>query len=284
MQQICVLTDNSAQFPTASFLGHDLVNLIPLHIEINGQNFSGGQGIKAFDLPRSVQADLNPQVRPPTVEEFRNMYAYLGQRYEEIVVVLVSSHLTSAVDNALEAAGSLQGRLNIHVVDSQSVAIGLGLLVQEAAKAASEGIPGADIVRLIRGVIPHIYCMLCIPGLTYLEKSHVLGVAQALVGEKLGLMPLFIMDSGKLLAVQKARSARHLVDCLHEFVGEFAGLEHIAVMQGVPPYEQEVRSLRERFQLDFTEIPVSEHTISASLATLLGPNTLGIFVKELLPD
>jgi len=156
-------------------------------------------------------------------------------------------------------------------------------LVQEAAKAAADGVPGAEIVRIIRGLIPHIYCMLCIPGLTYLEKSDVLGLPQALVGEKLDLMPLFIMDSGKLLAVQKARSSRHLVDCLHEFVGEFAGLEHIAVMQGVPPYEQEVRSLRERFQLDFTDIPVSEHTISASLGTLLGPNTLGIFVKEFLP-
>ncbi len=283
MQHTCVLTDNSAQFPTASFPGHGLVNLIPLHVEVNGQLFKGGQGVKAHDLPRSVTVDLNPQVHPPSVDEFRNMYAYLGQRYEEIVVVLISSHLNHAVKNAMEAAGSLQGRLKIHVVDSQSVAVGLGLLVQEAAKAAEEGMLGADIVRLIRGLIPHIYCMLCIPGLTYLETSDDLGPAQALVGEKLGLMPLFIMDSGKLLAVQKARSARHLVDCLHEFVGEFAGLEHIAIMQGVPPYEQEVRSLRERFQLDFYDIPVSEHIISASLASLLGPYTLGVFVKELLP-
>jgi fatty acid-binding protein DegV len=93
-------------------------------------------------------------------------------------------------------------------------------------------------------------------------------------------MPLFVLEQGQLIATQKARSSRHLVDCMHEFVGEFDSLEHIAVVQGVPPFEQEVRSLRERFSLEFGAIPVSEHTIGPSLASLLGPRSLGLFVME----
>lgn len=280
MSKVCILTDNSAQFPTASFPGHNLVNLLPLHIMINESLYKEGQGIKAHDLPPSAFNDFHPVVLPPTIDEFRQMYAYLGQRYDEIVVLLLSAKLNSASTSAQEAAESMQGRIKIHVVDSQTMAIGLGLLVQVAAKAAEEGQPGAEIVRLLRGLLPHVYCMLCIPGLTFLQNIGVIGPAQAIVGEKLELMPLFIMDGGQLVAVQKARSARHLVDCLHEFVCEFGKLEHIAVMQGVPPYEQEVRALRERFGVDFADIPLSEHTISASMGSLLGPHSLGLFVME----
>ncbi len=245
-----------------------------------GSCIKEGQGLKAHDFPPSALNDYHPVVLPPTIDEFRQMYGYLGQRYDEIVVLLLSAKLNPACQVAQEAAETMQGRLKIHVVDSQTMAVGLGLLVQVAAKAAEEGQPGAEIVRLLRGLLPHVYSMLCIPGLTFLQNIGVVGRAQAIVGEKLDLMPLFIMDGGQLVAVQKARSARHLVDCLHEFVGEFGKLEHVAVLQGVPAYEQEVRALRERFNVDFSDIPLSEHTISASMASLLGPHSLGLFVLE----
>lgn len=278
--RVCILTDNSAQFPVASFPGHELVNVIPLHVQINGHHYPESRGVRAHDLPVTARFGLQAVVLPPSADEFRRMYAYLGQIYDEIVVLLLSSSLNPAVTRALEAAESVQGRTVIHVVDTKTMAVGLGLLTQAAAQAASGGLAGTEIVRLIRGLIPHIYAMFCIPGLTYLHQAGLVGAAQALVGEKLGIMPLFIMENGQLVAVQKARSSRHLVDCLHEFVCEFRQIEHIAVVQGVPPYEQEVRALRERISLDLGTLPISEHIIGAAPASMLGPHSLGLYVLE----
>ena len=280
MGQVCILTDNSAQFPTASFPGHKLVNVIPLHIRVDSVYHLGGKGIKGADLPPSTLGGLEPEVLPPTVEEFQQMYGFLSRKYDEVVVLLISSHLLPVIDMAQEAAESMRGVIDVHIVDSRTMAVGLGLLTQVAAKAAAEGLPGADIVRLLRGLLPHIYCMFCLPGLTYLQHSGLLGPAQAIVGEKLGVMPLFILEEGRLVPVQKARSSRHLIDCLHEFVNEFADIQHIAIVQGIPPFEQEVRSLRERFADDHGAVPVSEHTIGPAVAALLGPHSLGIFVME----
>ncbi len=285
MGNVLILTDNSAQFPTASFPGHDLVHVIPIHVQINEERFKSGKGIRPHDLPPTTRFGLDPSVHPPTVEEFRQMFAYLGQFGEEIVALLASSQLATVTSAAEAAAEMARGRVEIHVVDSQTTAVGLGLLTQAAAQAASAGLSGADIVRQLRGLIPHVYSMFCIPGLSYLHQAGLLGQAQALVGEKLGVMPLYIMEAGQLVPILKARSSRHLVDCLHEFVGEFSNIQHIAIMQGVPAYEQEVRSLRERFSLDFGDVPVSEHTIGAALAALLGPHTLGVFVmEEVVPE
>jgi DegV family protein with EDD domain len=219
-------------------------------------------------------------VLPPTVEEFQETFKRLGERCDEIVVLLISSHLNPAITNANNAAESFLGRVKIHIVDSQTTSVGLGLLTQVAAKAASEGLSGVEIIRTVRGVMPHIYALFCIPGLTYLHYAGFLGIAQALVGEKLAVITLFVMENGQLIPVQKARSSRHLVDCLHEFVCEFGNIQHIAVMQGVPPFEQEVRSLRERFSVDFDSGLISEHKISPALGSLIGPRSLGIFVMD----
>jgi DegV family protein with EDD domain len=280
MGRVCVLTDNSAQFPTGNFPGVDLVSIIPGHLQLGGRLYREGQGLRAQDMPPSAWDGVNPALVPPSVSEFQKMYSYLGGNFDQVIVLAMSSHLNGTFDNAQEAASSMEGRVEVFVVDSQTTAVGLGLLTQAAAKAAEAGEPAVQIVRRLRGLIPHIYCMFCLPGLTYLNHAGWLGTSQAIVGEKLSILPLFILDGGKLIAVQKARSSRHLVDCLHEFVGEFSDLRQISVVQGVPPFEQEVRALRERFGLDFASIPVSEHTIGAPLAVLFGPRSLGIFVQD----
>jgi DegV family protein with EDD domain len=208
------------------------------------------------------------------------MFTYLGRRYEEIVVILVSSNLNAAFSNAKKAAAVARGRLAIQVINSQTMGVGLGLLVQLAAQAAAGGAGGMEIKRLLHGKITRVYVMIGASGLTYLHHLGLTGKAQALVGEMLGLFPMFVLEKGGLVPIQKSRNSRHLVDILHEFVSEFGELEHIAIMQGVPPFEQEVRSLRDRIAEEYPDTPLSEHTINPSLAAMIGPRSLGLFAME----
>jgi len=280
MEPVCILTDSTAQFPTTSFPGHHLVNVIPLHVQLNNRLYTDGVDLKAGDLPVSARAGMTPRVRAPSPEAFRRTFVHLEKRYHQIVVILLSSYLSPAVAHAMEAAATVQGRLSIQVIDSLTTAVGLGLLVQAAAQAADCGCSPLEIQRLVRGLITKIYTVFFIEGLTYLSHSGYLGPAQAIVGEILGIKPLLILENGRLTPTQKARNYRHLVDTLHEFICEFGEVRHIAFVQGVPPYEQETRSLRERVAEDFPSTPISEHVIGTALAALLGPRSLGLFVME----
>jgi hypothetical protein len=67
---------------------------------------------------------------------------------------------------------------------------------------------------------------------------------------------------------------------LHEFVAEFENLKHVAIAQGIPPYEQEARNLRERLYQDISPEALSEHSLSLALMALLGPRSLGVFALE----
>lgn len=280
MSRICILTDSTAQFPAPAFPGHDLVNIIPLHIRIESQIFTDGKDIKTGNLPPSSRSSSGPFVIPPTQEEFSQAYLTLGRKYNEIITIVLSSHLNTTYAIAQEAASSVRGPASIHIIDSQTTAVGLGLLVQAAAEAALEGENSAYINRLVRGLVPRIYSVFCLQSLSYLYHSGHLDPAQAMVGEILGVMPFYILENGHLVPIQKVRSPRHLVDILHEFISEFDNLKHIALIQGIPPFEQEARNLRERINGNFPTASFSEHTLGAALATILGPHSLGVIAME----
>lgn len=280
MAEVCILTDSTAQFPAPAFAGRKRVQVIPLHLEINGQRYPQSEGVRAADLPRSARAGLAPRVLPPDVSEFAAMYAQLSQFYSDILVILHSGRLTQTFANAQAAIQIFPGPARVEVIDAGTTATGLGLVVQAAAVAAEENLLPEDIENLVRAMLPRVYSLFCIPGLTYLQQAGYLGLAQALVGEHLNMLPLYVLDNDQFMPSQKARNPRALVDLLHEFILEFEDLEHIALLQGTPPFETETRALRERIAEDYGPVAMSEHTINPALATLFGPRSLGVFVLQ----
>lgn len=94
------------------------------------------------------------------------------------------------------------------------------------------------------------------------------------------MLPIYVLEEGELIPTQKARNYRHLIDLLQEFVTEFEILDHIGLIQGVPAFENETRTLRERLAPDYAELSISEHIISPELSLMIGPHSLGMFILQ----
>ena len=154
------------------------------------------------------------------------------------------------------------------------------MLVQLAVQAVQKGTAPAQINRLVRGVIPHVYTIFCLQSLHYLALSNHLDPAQASVADMLGIIPIYVLDGGKLVPVQKARSMRQSVDLMHEFVTEFERVDHIALLHGLSFHEQEIRSLQDRLAQDFPDAPISVNNFSPAMLALFGPRSYGIAVLE----
>jgi|YelNatPaOPRAMG01_1025707.scaffolds.fasta_scaffold01094_14 DegV family protein with EDD domain len=284
MASVGILTDTSVQFSRPSFPGSELITLIPLRVQLGQQIYGDGRELKVSSLPSSARHSLQPRLVPPSVEELQRIFLAMGQTYSEIVAIFISSALHPVASLAHKAAASVRGRTSVQIIDSQTISIGLGVLVQTAAEAAARGARAIEIERLLRGLIPHIYTVFCIPGLSYLYQAGFLGQAQGIVGEMLNLLPIFTLEDGVLTSLEKARNLRHLTDFFQEFLDEFTDLYHIAVVQSVPPLPHEARMLREHSAENFPGTPFSEHPIGLPMATLFGPHTFGLFALELPSD
>lgn len=280
MSPVCILTDSAAQFPQIGFPGHDHVRVISYSVEFNGRLYDEGDELRTNDLPQTVNLTHSPRLIAPSPKKFALLFQSLAQYYSEIIVLVSSSKLTQAFENASKAEREVQGRTKVIVIDSMTTSTGLGILVQTAAQYVSQGLSAYEIERSIRSVIPHIYMMICAPYLSYLHFSGFIDEAQAFVGEMLGLMPIFVLEEGQISAVEKVRNLRGLADFMQEFILEFDNLLHIAFIQSVPSITHEVRLIREVVQNNHPSSPFSEHTINLPLATLIGPRSVGLIVVE----
>jgi fatty acid-binding protein DegV len=248
----------------STFPGRNLVFTIPLRLQFLSSQEEPDRELKVADLPPSAQNGSAPRLLVPSIEDFRQEFLRLSENYSEIVAIFISNHLLPIINNAQEAANSVRGRVNVQIIDSQTTSVGLGILVQIAAEAATRFTSAADIERTMRGLIPHLYSVICIPGLT----------------EMLGLLPIFTLEEGHLTPLEKARNLRHLTDFFQEFLDEFSDLYHVAFIQSVPAMTHESRILREHALTTFPKTPFSEHTINLSLAALFGPRCVGVIAME----
>ena len=279
----CIITDTSAQFPARLFSGQDHVRVVTLGVQFEEAPETEPERIKTSQFPQTLESangDSFPRLVVPSVAELQSLFASLSNHYTEIVGIFLSGQLCPLLARAREAAKNLSSQIHIEIMDSQTTGPGLGFVVQEAARASQEGRDARDIRHLVQGLLPHVFSIMCVRGLTYLERVGTLDPAQAAVGEMLGLIPVFVLEKGRLVPVQKIRHARQLVDSFFEFVFEFDRIHHLALIQGVPSYPQEKKILRERIEAEFPNIVISEHIVNPSLAAILGPHTIGVFVWE----
>jgi DegV family protein with EDD domain len=271
MANVCIITDSTAQFTQPDYPGHERVHVIPFHIQdsIPEENKQPEDG-KLF----------HKRLVPPSPEEFARLYAGLGRGYDSILVLTLSSLLSPTMQHAQAASRQYANSASVEVVDSQTTAVGLGMLVQTAAQAAGEGLSVNEIDRRLRACIPRIYMLLFIPELTYLAYSGLMDLSQAVVAEMMGMLPVFTFEEGRMVPLEKVRTPRHLFEAFQDFLGEFETPCEIALMHNPARGSLRTNPMRQFIEETFPEALFSEHHIQPHLARMFGPHSIGLAVKE----
>lgn len=281
MDSVKIVTDSASEIPRerAEELG---ITVVPVHIHIGSKVYRDGVDISKGDFYRLVaRAEAPPYISAPTPEEFAAVYSRLSRDKENILSIHTSSKLSETYRSALTAATEFIGRNEIVVIDSGLISYGLEILVTAAAEAAARGMAMDDLVRMLRGMIPHIYVVFFVENMSYLERGGWLYRARTALGMP-GIRPLLILEEGEIQPLDRVRTRGRAVDRLFEFVAEFVRLEQITILQG--HITEEANMLAERINEIYPERVIDIRTYGPVLATQLGPEAIGVIVYEGLPQ
>jgi fatty acid kinase fatty acid binding subunit len=281
MSPVRIVTDSTAHFRDPDFPGRCGVTVMPLTIHFGKYSFLEGIDIDTDAYFRRLESG-GPlaSAASPSAENFLALYEDMGKSGEPILSIHLSSKLSHTWQNAKAAAETLLGRCQITVIDTMTTSVGLGLLVEAAAEAAARGEPLDEIVRIVRGMIPRLYVVFFVESLEYLEHSRRLGKAQARLGTMLGIKPFLTIEEGEIVPMEKVRTRQQAVEKLMEFITEFSSIEHLSILHGAANHTDETRQLLERLAMDFPGREWEIATYGPSLATQIGPDSLGVIVFE----
>jgi len=280
MSQVAILTDSCAYLDPAEAeaLG---VEIVPLNLKIDGRLVKDHslETTEAFFRSQETSEFL-PTVHPPTLREFEAAYARLHQRTDKIIAMHVSGRLSQTYAQSKLGAESLLGRCSMEIIDTHSVLLGQGILVKAAAQAAQEGADLEDIVRLVRGMITHIYLVFYVETMDHLERSGRIGKAQSLLGTMMRIKPLLFMEDGEIIPLEKVKTAERAIEKLTEFVAEFDTIEQAVIFQrhkfGSKAGQLLLSHLNQLFPDQ--QFPVIQY--NPLLASYVGSTALGVIVYE----
>ena len=280
MGKTCILTDNAAQFTRPIFPGCKKIQFFNSNIELQESVVVDLKHTKVTDFPRHINRANPVRLIAPTSESVNEQLLSLYQAYDDIFILLVSNELYPGYGIVENVVKKLHGKAEIHLLDTQSIAIGEGQIVQMAAEMSEKNINAAMIEERLRETIPHVYTLLCAPNFSYLHKSGFLDLGQAVSGEFLAFFPIFTLEDGVLNPVEKVRNIRNVIDYFVEFIDEFDHIDNISFIQPSPAGHNESKMIRQHVDEFYPETQYSEHTINPFLSSLIGPQGMGIVITE----
>jgi len=255
------------------------ITVVPLTVLFGRESFLDRVTITTDEFYyRLTHGDIWPTTTQPPPSVFADVYNKLAEETDEILVITLSSKLSGTYESALNARDSVQKECRIEVIDSLTVAMGLGLIVIAAAKAAQDGANLDEVADLVHSAIPRSHLVAYFDTLKYLAKGGRIGKAQGLLGVMLSIKPVLTVKDGEMSPLTKLRSQTAGMDYLYNFVAGFPRIEGLAVEYTTMPDEAD--RLVERLGSLFPKERICRSTISPVVGTHAGPGAMAVTILE----
>jgi DegV family protein with EDD domain len=279
MSKLAIVTDSTASIPD-DFIKNLPISIIPLHVIWGEEMYQDNVDIHQEEFYKRLPlSKILPSTSQPSPKEFIEMYKSIGQEYDEILSVHISSKLSGTVDSALQAKNYLSS-MHIEVVDSLSTSMGLGFLTLIAAREAQGGKNLAECKRLVESARKRLHIYFVLHTLEFLKRGGRIGGASALLGTALNLKPVLMLDDGKIEPYEKVRTMRKALLRLTEILREKSEGKipiHLALIHASA--EQDAEFLLAEIKKQFKNQEIAELIIagiSPVLGTHAGPGAIGI--------
>lgn len=228
-----IVTDSSCDLSAADIERHQ-ITVVPLTIRFGDEEFTDGQDLSAGDFYEKMAAgDELPSTAAPAPGAFEAAFRELAASGADAVVcVNLSFALSATGESAQNASRALEGEVDVRVVDSGKVSVGLGLMVKAAAEAAEAGQSADEIEALLAQLKDRVLIYAVLDTLDNLKKGGRIGTAQALLGSALSIKPCLDLTSGVVEEAGKQRTRGKARTWLTKQVAEAGELERLALAHG----------------------------------------------------
>jgi len=256
------------------------ITVVPLTVFFGRASFLDRITITTDEFYYRLTHDTTwPTTTQPSPGAFAEVYNKLAEETNEILVITLSSKLSGTYKSAMSAKELVKKKqCRIEVIDSLTVAMGLGLVVIAAAQAAQAGGKLDELVSLVKRALPRSHILIYFDTLKYLAKGGRIGKAQGLLGAMLSVKPVLTIKDGEMSPVTRLRSRAAGMDYLYSSAAGYARIEGLAVEHTTAPDEAD--KLVERFGAIFSKERIYRSTVSPVMGTYAGPDAVAVTVLE----
>jgi uncharacterized protein len=220
---IALLTDSTCDLPE-EVLKQYQVCVAPVFLKIKDKTFIDRVEIQPdefYKLYAASGGDISTS--QPSTAAFAKLFQEAACSHRSIIAIHLSRQLSGTINGARIAARSLNDTPTVDVIDSRSLSVGLGLIVQEAARLISRGLTHQQVVEKVNEAIKRLRFFVSIPSLKQLIKSGRVPKMKGWMGELLHIKPVISLDQeGKVVEAAKVFGQAAVREKVFELAASYA--------------------------------------------------------------
>ena len=200
------------------------VQVIPLTVHFGDQEFLDRVELSCAKFYEMlVESDSLPTTSQATPFAFTEVFEEAVADGSDVVCITLSEKLSGTYQSAVIAASEFPGK--VHVVDSGSVAIGMGILVEYALELLDRNLSAEEIARELMRKREQVRVLAMLDTLEYLKKGGRISATVALAGGLLNIKPVLSIDGGEIKMLGKARGSRQANNLLVQEIQKAGGVD-----------------------------------------------------------
>ena len=184
VSNVRIVTDSACDLP-AEVAGELGITIVPLSIRFGDEEFIDREELSVAEFwTRCVNMSTLPETAAPAPGQFEAVYRKLAaEGATGIVVISLSGQLSATIQSAELAARSViddaDTDLDVRIVDSRTVSMGIGTIAVACARAAAEGASIDDVEALAIDLSDRTRVFAALDTLDNLKKGGRIGGAKA---------------------------------------------------------------------------------------------------------
>ena len=205
------------------------VHVVPLTVRFGDEEYIDGVTIdhRTF-YEKLIESDIIPTTSQASPAAFAAEYEKAKAAGDSAVVIAAASALSGTYQSACIAA---QDYDNIYVVDSATVAIGSGILVQRALQLLDDGYDAPSIVKILEAEKQKVVIVALLDTLEYLKRGGRISKTAAFAGTVLGIKPVINLVDGRINMLGKARGSKQGNNLLVQEIEKVGGVDFTRPVQ-----------------------------------------------------
>ncbi|MFC2015053.1 DegV family protein [Chloroflexota bacterium] len=274
---IKIVTDSTSDLP-AALAQEKGITVMPVYVNFGSETYRDRVDIFEDEFYSKLEnSSQQPSTEPPTPEDFADVYRSISNEADGIVSIHVSTKLSATCNSAQRGRELANTDCPIEIIDSETVTMGLGLLVLAAQDYVNSGKSFNEVTEEIKRMISSIQLLGLLDTLKYLAEGGRIGKASALLGSVLSIKPLLTISDGEIVPAGQVRTREKGIDELYNFARNTAGINDIAIVYSV--MHDEVQTLIERLGSIVPKENIRLARLGPALAVHAGPSILFMAIR-----
>lgn len=254
------------------------VEVVPLTLFFGEEEYIDGETIthEAF-YEKLIETDVLPTTSQATPDRFLQAFQKVKEAGDEAIVLTLSRNLSGTYQSAYIAKEEYP---EIPIVDSGTVTMGLGILVEYALDCIEKGMSLSELEAELNRKKGDICLIAMLDTLEYLKKGGRISKIAAFAGSVLNLKPVIRIKDGVIDVIGKARGSKQGNNLLIQEVQKVGGVDFKKpILLGYTGFS---KRLLEKYVVDSKSLwedlekAPEVTTIGSVVGTHAGPGAIGV--------